>query len=139
MKIILLFGSINIAISFAQILEGYTLFSTYSDDPEQNNHYTLLISNTGDTINYWSHDRGVASMSYLLKDSTLLYPFRVENPSMCNGGVGGGIIHYNWDGDVLWHYELATELYQHHHDIAPLPNGNILVLVWERTSCNTRW
>ena len=71
-------------------------------------------------------------MSYLLNDSTLLYPFRVENPSMCNGGVGGGIIHYSWWGDILWQYEFANDIYQHHHDITPLPNGNILLLVWER-------
>ncbi|HAA87568.1 MAG TPA: hypothetical protein DCE22_04880, partial [Verrucomicrobiales bacterium] len=29
-------------------------------------------------------------------------------------------------------FEIADEIYQHHHDIEPLPNGNILVLVWER-------
>ena len=71
----------------AQIFDGYTLFSSYSDGINEGDHYTLLISNNGDTINHWLHDRGVASIPYLLEDSTLIYPFRVENPSMCNGGV----------------------------------------------------
>ena len=132
LKLILFLSLLKNNVIFPQVLEGYTLLSAYSDDPLQNDHYTLLISNTGDTINYWPHERGVASTSYLLKDSTLLYPYRVENPSMCQGGVGGGIVLYSWNGEILWQYEFSDDIYQHHHDISPLPNGNILVLVWER-------
>ena len=32
----------------------------------------------------------------------------------------------------MWSYEFANDTYQHHHDVEPLPNGNILVIVWER-------
>ena len=109
-----------------------TLFSAYSDDPAEDDHYTRLIDNDENILHSWTHDRGPASMPYLLKDSTLIYPYRVESPSMCNGGVGGGIALYNWDGDVLWNYEFSNDSYQHHHDIQPMPNGNILVLLWER-------
>jgi len=118
----------------AQVYEGMILFSSYSDDPDENDHYTRLIDNGGSIINSWAHDRGVASMPYLFSDSTLLYPYRVENPTMCNGGVGGGVSYYNWAGDLLWNYEFSNDSFQHHHDIEPLPNGNILVLVWERHS-----
>jgi len=118
----------------AQVYEGITLFSAYSDDPEENDHYTFLIDNDENIINSWTHDHGPASMPYLLKDSTLIYPYRVENPSMCSGGVGGGISQYNWAGELLWNYEFSNNIYQHHHDIEPMPNGNILVLVWERHS-----
>ena len=116
----------------AQAYEGLTLFSAYSDDPEEDEHYTRLIDNNENIIHSWTHERGSASMPYLFQDSTLLYPYRVVNPSMCNGGVGGGISHYTWDGDLLWNYEFFNDSYQHHHDIQPLPDGNILVLAWER-------
>ena len=85
-----------------------------------------------DVIKSWSHSNGAASMPYLLQDSTLVYPYRVPNPSMSSGGVGGGISKYNWEGDLLWHYEISNNTYQHHHDIEPLPNGNILVIAWEK-------
>ena len=36
------------------------------------------------------------------------------------------------DGTVLWHYGLADDTFQQHHDVEPLPNGNLLVITWER-------
>ena len=121
-----------ISFSYAEIFDGMTLFSAYSDDPEEENHYTRLIDNDDNILHSWTHERGPASMPYLLKDSTMLYPYRLENPSMCNGGVGGGISLYDWNGTVLWDYAFSNDNYQHHHDIQPMPNGNILVIAWER-------
>ena len=123
-------NTIIVILSFymvsAQAYEGLTLFSAYSDDPEEDEHYTRLIDNNENIIHSWTHERGSASMPYLFQDSTLLYPYRVVNPSMCNGGVGGGISHYTWDGDLLWNYEFFTDSYQHHHDIQPLPNLSLI-------------
>jgi hypothetical protein len=48
------------------------------------------------------------------------------------GGVGGGISKYSWNGDLLWNFEISNNTYQHHHDVEPMPNGNILVIAWER-------
>ena len=121
-----------LSVLYPQAFNGLTLFSVYSDDLQEDDHYTRLIDNDENIIHTWSHDRGAASMPYLLTDSTLLYPYRVQEPSMFNGGVGGGISYYAWNGDLLWSYEFANNSYQHHHDIQPLPNGNILVLLWER-------
>ena len=115
-----------------QVYNGNTLFSAYTDDPDDEEHYSNLINNDGIILRSWSHERGAASMPYLLQDSTLIYPYRVMSPSMSNGGVGGGLSLYDWDGALLWSYEIADDIYQHHHDVHPMPNGNILVLAWER-------
>ena len=122
----------------SQAFDGMTIFS-----PAQGGggggggtFYSYLIDNDMNEINVWTHPRGAASMPYLLQDSTLLYPYRVQNPSMSSGGVGGGISKYSWDGDLLWNYEIANDTYQHHHDIEPLPNGNILVIVWEKKTAS---
>ena len=88
---------------------------------ESTDFKTYLIDNQGNIINSWLHPRGVASMPYLQEDSTLIYPYRVENPSMNIGGVGGGLSKYSWDGELLWSYEIADEIYQHHHDVEPYP------------------
>ena len=114
----------------AQVYEGYTLFTPMSafDDSAT----TYLMNNDYEFLNTWTHDQGPASMPYLLADGSIIYPYRVPFPSMVAGGVGGGIQKQSWDGEILWEYEFANEQYQHHHDVEPLPNGNILIIVWEK-------
>ena len=116
-----------------QVFQGYTIFSPAAGGPGGGgNGMTYLVNNSINVINSWYYPRGPASLAYLQRDSTLIYPFRVQNPTMINGGVGGGIAHMDWDSNVLWLYIVSNDLYQHHHDIQPLPNGNILVIAWER-------
>ena len=114
----------------AQAYDGYTLFTPMSafDD----NATTYLMNNDYEFLNTWTHDQGPASMPYLLTDGSIIYPYRVPYPTMSAGGVGGGIQKQTWDGEILWEYEFANEQYQHHHDVEPLPSGNILLIVWEK-------
>ena len=129
----LLIGYITFLIPiYGQVFDGMTLFSpTAGGGGGGGEFHTFLIDNDLNEINSWDHPRGAASMAYLLTDSTLVYPYRVANPTMNSGGVGGGISKYSWDGELLWNYEISNETYQHHHDVEPLPNGNILVIAWE--------
>jgi len=114
---------------FSEVSEGYTIFTPYSDGTGTS---TYLLDTFGNTIHSWIHENAPASMAYLLTDSTIIYPYRVENPTMEAGGVGGGIQYLDWYGNILWDYQISNETYQHHHDIEPLPNGNFLVIAWER-------
>ena len=116
-----------------QSFQGYTIFSPAAGGPGGGaNGISYLINNQLNVINVWNHSRGPASMAYLQQDSTIFYPYRVQNPTMTNGGVGGGIAHLDWNSNILWYYTVSDSQYQHHHDIQPLPNGNILVIAWER-------
>ena len=100
---------------------------------------TYLTDVDGTVYNSWSHSNGPASMPYLLagdesgfENTLLYYPCRSSIPTMESGGVGGRVEIYNWEGNRLWFYEVSDEEYQHHHDIDILPNGNILIVAWER-------
>tara|TARA_B100001250_G_scaffold56554_1_gene43720 strand:- start:800 stop:2284 length:1485 start_codon:yes stop_codon:yes gene_type:complete len=131
------------------VFDGYTLFTPQSGGGGGNNIRTRLLDNDFNEFHDWSHDRGPASMPYLIsgdtygfegygfENSILIYPYRVSNPTMESGGVGGGVKIYNWEGDLLWTFELSDNNYQHHHDIQPLPNGNILMIAWERFYSST--
>ena len=46
-------------------------------------------------------------------------------------GVGGKIQKIKWDGSLDWEYIYATDTEVPHHDIAPMPNGNILLICWD--------
>ena len=100
---------------------------------------TYLRDVDNSVFHSWTHDNGPASMPYLVagqepgfENTLLYYPCKNDNPTMSAGGTGGRVEIYNWNGNKLWEYELSNDTYQHHHDIAVLPNGNILVIAWER-------
>ena len=113
-----------------EVFDGYTLFTPKS--AQEDGASTHLMNNDYEIMHSWSHEQGPASMPYLLPDSSIIYPYRVPNPTMDAGGVGGGIEKQSWDGEILWDYTFSDDTYQHHHDVEPLPNGNILIIVWEK-------
>lgn len=129
-KTLILFIYLPIVL-LGQTFNGMTLFAL-TQGGGGTSFSSYLVNNEMDVIKSWSHSKGAASMPYLLQDSTLVYPYRVSNPTMSSGGVGGGISKYSWNGELLWNYEISNNTYQHHHDVEPLPNGNILVIAWER-------
>ena len=115
---------------YGEVFDGYTLFTPKS--AQEDGASTHLMNNDYEILHSWSHEYGPASMPYLLPDSSIIYPYRVPNPTMDAGGVGGGIEKQSWDGDILWDYTFSDETYQQHHDVEPLPSGNILIIVWEK-------
>jgi hypothetical protein len=130
-RILILF-QLFFQLLIADVFEGYTLFTPGQGGGGGGNSTTYLMDHNSNVIHTWAHNRSPASMPYLFPDSTIIYPYRVPNPSMNAGGVGGGISKLTWDGTTLWDYQFANDTYQHHHDVEPLPNGNVLIIVWER-------
>ena len=130
----ILFFILYLQLSFTQdSFDGYTLFNPLTEGPSGGGeNYSRLIDNNGNIINQWSHHTCAATAPYLLPDSTLICPFKVVNPSMYGSAYGGEIVHYNWSGDIIWEYEYSGENHLQHHDIEPLPNGNILIVSWDR-------
>jgi hypothetical protein len=121
----------------AEVFEGYTLFTP--GEGQSGNATTYLKSNDLSNFNTWSHNNSAASMPYLIagdeagwENTFLIYPYRVNNPTMESGGVGGGVQCLTWDGDLIWSHTISNTNYQHHHDVEPLPNGNVLMIAWEK-------
>ena len=114
-----------IGLIYGNVFEGYTL---YTGDPD---YTTYLIDNDENVINEWYSDCQPASMAYLQPDSTLIYPCK-QDPLIIDqtAAAGGRIIHYDWDGTILWDWVCDWE-YQLHHDIQPTPNGTILAIAKE--------
>lgn len=102
---------------------GYTLFS--------NNETTYLIDNCGDLVRTWQSNFSPGNSLYLLENGNLLRTARIPG-DFSGGGIGGRIELFSWEGSLLWAYDHASFDYHHHHDIEPLPNGNFLLVAWER-------
>ena len=127
---------IFLSVLNAEISNGLTLFSPLPSQNSSNEYQTYLIDNEENIINTWSHDCKPVTISYLLADSSIIIPCtQNEIPSLGGSGIAGGrILKLSWDGNVLWDDVFVEEYYQPHHDIAPLPNGNILFIAYERKS-----
>ena len=71
--------------------------------------------------------------AYLFPDGTLMRGSQVPEIKLFNArGSAGRIQKVDWDGRLLWDYKYATEDYLYHHDFELLPNGNVLLIAWEK-------
>ena len=108
---------------------GYTLFAPMRSTT------TCLIDNTGQTVHTWKSDYTPGLAVYLLPDGNLLraasLPRNTSSPFTGRGTNGGIIQEIDPGGNVVWEYRYASNTVKQHHDIEPLPNGNILLLAWE--------
>ena len=98
-------------------------------------HYTrtYLIDNFGQVINTWDSGFEPGQSAHLLPNGHLLRAAMVKVPGGgTGGGEGGRIEEYDWEGNLVWAFDHATQDYALHHDIKPLPNGNVIALMVER-------
>lgn len=107
--------------------EGYTLLAPIRSLT------TYLIDMEGRVVHTWKSDRTPGHAAYLLENGHLLRAERdPENEVFHSGGEGGIVCEYTWEGKRVWEYRYAGPLHLQHHDIEPLPNGNVLFIAWER-------
>ena len=91
----------------------------------------FLIDNDGLVVHQWETSHAGSAM-YLLPNGNLLRGARDPDAlGFRAGGVSGLIQELDWEGNVVWEMKLSDEKRVLHHDIEPLPNGNVLALGWE--------
>jgi len=97
---------------------------------------TYLLDMDGRVVHEWRSDRMVFC-AYLKSDGTLIRDGNDAwtTDSFGAGGAAGLIEAVTWNNERLWSFQCRP--YHHflsHHDIEIMPNGNILLMVWERKS-----
>lgn len=90
--------------------EGYTLFT-----PQRNNE-VFLINNCGEKIRQWTFTEVPGATCYLLPNGNLLRAGKDH------------IEIRDWNNIVVWSYATTANGIMQHHDIQPLPNGNVLCI-----------
>ena len=118
----------GVVLNTEDAFDGYTLFAPSS----ANGSY--LIDNCGHVVNKWESEFKPGLATYLDTKGNLVRSKRIFGNVFNAGGLGGGIEKFDWDGKLLWSVEIADETQHQHHDFEILPNGNILVLAWDRKS-----
>lgn len=94
---------------------------------------TYLLNNQGRLVHKWVKSQYPPGQSvYLLPNGHLLRSCMTHGTLSSGGGEGGRIEEYDWNDSLIWSFDYSTANYMSHHDIRPLPNGNIIFLAVEK-------
>ncbi|KAA3614294.1 MAG: hypothetical protein DWQ01_00910 [Planctomycetota bacterium] len=108
---------------------GYTLFAPLRSTT------TYLIDMEGEVVHQWPGTSTPGNAVQLLPNGNLIRAVKgPRNSTFRGGGEGGRLQELAWDGTVLWDFTFSTNDYLHHHDFEVLPNGNVLLIAWEKKS-----
>jgi hypothetical protein len=106
--------------------EGYTLFG-----PEYST-YTYLLDMDGKIVYTWKSEYIQGFGGYLLENGDLLRLDEFGSDIVfMGGGRAGRLEKFDNKSNLLWEFVYANNEHCSHHDIEPLPNGNILIIAWE--------
>ncbi len=113
--------------------DGYNLLYPHN----QANVY--LLNNCGEIVHMWEDDASFrpGNTAYITEEGNLIKTKRPADISQFEiwAGGGGQIVEMrDWDNNLVWSFELESGPDRPHHDIELMPNGNILMIVWEYIS-----
>ncbi len=109
----------------AEPFPGYTLFG------QCNGRTTTLIDMDNRSVHTWNHNRNGGYSAYLLENGHVLRTAAATRPQLMGGGSQGVVQDVDWNGNLVWEYTYSSATYLSHHDIEPMPNGNVLMIAWE--------
>lgn len=110
----------------AGALDGYVLLAPL------NSKLIHLVDLDGKIAHTWKTSNTPGAATYLLPNGHLLRCGQVDpNPRFHGGGIGGRIQELDWDGKVVWNFDLDDDQLTQHHDVRPMPNGDMLIIAWE--------
>ncbi len=122
----LFLGWSTIAWGQVQVFDGLIIYNRL------NGLRTFLIDTLAQQVHTWTSTDRCAFISYLMPDSTI-WRTDVYSGAVMRGAAYGGLIQqYDWDGNIIRSFVWSDSNHQQHHDIHPMPNGNILLISWER-------
>jgi hypothetical protein len=111
----------------AQQWGDYTLYAT------MNGTTTVLLDTNGSTFKTWTHTTATKTgyTVYMLPGGTLVRTVARSGNSFTGGPICGEVQKVDYNGNVIWDYVYSTTQYCTHHDICPMPNGNVLLIAYE--------
>ena len=111
--------------------QGYVLYSP------QRNGDIFLIDNEARVVKQWTLDNEVRE-AFILENGNIVVLSGIRQEDLDTtyisedfyNGSTGKIIEMNWDGEIIWEYELIEPKYRAHHGVTVLPNGNFMLIAW---------
>ncbi|MEY4875164.1 MAG: hypothetical protein RL708_313, partial [Bacteroidota bacterium] len=123
-----LFAIINLQ---SAIVSAQSSWGDYTLIAKQNQTSATLIDMAKTTYHTWNFTLGTTYSAYVLPGGDLIRSVSHAGNSFSGGPISGEVQKVDWNGNVLWDYVYSTANYCTHHDICPMPNGNVLLISYE--------
>jgi hypothetical protein len=120
---------LGLAINDPMAFQGYTLLAT------MNTKKAYLLDMQGRVVHTWQADCNSVHCAYLLENGHLLRPADLAGGDRSFGGGPGALgrlQEYTWEGELVWDFTLFNDKQLFHHDVKRMPNGNLLMIVWDK-------
>ena len=120
---------LGLVLNDPKALQGYTLISPFDSSK------SFLLDMQGRVVRAWETGSSPALSAVLLENGHLLRPGLIGRDTRVFGpgpAVGGRIQEFTWDGELVWDFKFYNARQLPHHDMTRLPNGNVLLIVWDR-------
>jgi Arylsulfotransferase (ASST) len=119
----------GLLINDPRAFQGYNLMGPLASSR------TYLFDMHGRVVRTWDSDCSPALCPHLLDNGHVLRGGSIGAEAQVFGpgpGVGGRVQEFTWEGELVWDFRFFNARQLPHHDLTPLPNGNVMMIVWDR-------
>ncbi len=126
-------AKLGLILNDPKAFRGYTVLNP------MNKKTTYLIDMEGRVVHSWESEHNSMHAAYLLENGHLfrLAQLGAEERAFGAGpGAAGRIQEFDWDGSLVWDFKFHNAKQYPHHDAARMPNGNVLMVVWDKKTAD---
>ncbi len=119
--------SVLLLIIFGASAQQWGLYTLYN---VSGSNKAFLVDTNKNVYKTWTlaADKKTNFSSYLIPGDTLVRTVRYTGNLINNFFISGEVQKIDWNNNVVWDFIYSTDSTVLHHDIHPLPNGNILMI-----------
>ena len=126
-------AKLGLILNDPKAFRGYTVLNP------MNKKTAYLIDLEGRVVTIWESEHNSMHAAYLLEDGHLfrLAQLGAESEPLAAGrGSAGRIQEFDWDGELVWDFKFHNAKQFPHHDATKMPNGNVLMVVWDKKTAD---
>jgi hypothetical protein len=119
----------GLLVNDSRACQGYTLLAPIMS------RMVYLLDMQGRVVRTWMGEASGSLGANLLESGHLLRYVKLAEQTFGDGaGAAGHIQEFTFEGELVWDFRFASTKQLGHHDIFKMPNGNVLMIVWEKKS-----
>ncbi len=98
-------------------------------------NHSFILNKSGERMWSWEFNESLGNDLKLLPSAHVLGMFNYEeSPIKFGGGYAGLTQIIDFNDSITWEFKYASKNFLSHHESVFLPNGDLLMLSWERVS-----